>query len=456
MKNISMDGGSAGHMMRLQSVDVLRGIAAVMVVLLHIQLRASVDVSVFRTLFFWPLDFGTLGVTLFLVISGFCIHLAVARRIAGGQGKQADWAQFWKRRFFRLYPPYLAAIFFSLGVYFLLQAMGREDAMGLKNHHGSALGWDLLTHLLLIHNLFVNYCFALGNIAFWSLGLEEQLYALYALYLILRARWNVRRALLTVLTVSMVWNIVVPIAQVAIAHFGGGMVGRQRYGLGDWAPALMHWPMGYWFSWVLGAVAAEAYAGAIGLPSWCSQRSVALIFLVLSIVTNLAFLNRLIGPRCLPHSPELSETLKLVAHCVQWSSGPLFAVACFVLLNRWIARERAGQFQGWWVQPLAAVGLISYSLYLTHEPLLNLGEALLGLDRSVTSAGIRFAVYVPTCLAFAVFFYWAVERHFLHRPRAKLPLGPSSEVAVDVVSVELVPQRMTGRLRLAPSSTAKK
>src|SRR5688500_1389308 len=89
---------------RLTSIDALRGIAALAVVLTHIprEHRGRIDGTFFA---FLPIDFGTLGVPLFLVISGFCIHLAVARRALEGHSASVDWAAFWKRRFYRLYPP---------------------------------------------------------------------------------------------------------------------------------------------------------------------------------------------------------------------------------------------------------------------------------------------------------------------------------------------------------------
>src|SRR5438034_621967 len=72
------------------------------------------------------LGFGYLGVPLFFVISGFCIHLPQARLLAarGPAGASPAWRRFFAGRFWRLYPPYLAAI--ALAFLLLALAQGRR------------------------------------------------------------------------------------------------------------------------------------------------------------------------------------------------------------------------------------------------------------------------------------------------------------------------------------------
>src|SRR5688500_19524117 len=95
---------------RLASIDCLRGIAALAVVLYHALLFGRYDMVEapwFRAVAFF-LGHGYLGVPLFFVISGFCIHLRWAQRHLRDRGDTVDFVSFWKRRIHRLYPSYLA------------------------------------------------------------------------------------------------------------------------------------------------------------------------------------------------------------------------------------------------------------------------------------------------------------------------------------------------------------
>src|SRR5688572_11480111 len=111
------------HSARLRSIDALRGIAALGVVLYHAIEQGKHVVP--NNLFEYPVrliqflsSFGYIGVFLFFVISGFCIHLQWARARASGLEPDIRFGPFWKRRLRRLYPPYIIA----LACYLLLLA----------------------------------------------------------------------------------------------------------------------------------------------------------------------------------------------------------------------------------------------------------------------------------------------------------------------------------------------
>ena len=88
---------SPANQTRLQPLDALRGIAALGVVLFHFTLGRNGYENIFR--------FGTTGVDLFFMISGFVIFMSL---------EKADGLRtFLINRFSRLYPAYWMGVVFS-------------------------------------------------------------------------------------------------------------------------------------------------------------------------------------------------------------------------------------------------------------------------------------------------------------------------------------------------------
>jgi peptidoglycan/LPS O-acetylase OafA/YrhL len=110
-----------GSSRRLLAVDALRAVAALMVLLLHSPLNVVTDPLALQLVF--PLAvIGGSGVGLFLVISGFSIHLRWAARPDANH--QFSLRGFWARRFWRLYPAYYVALALSI-VLLVLAGGGR-------------------------------------------------------------------------------------------------------------------------------------------------------------------------------------------------------------------------------------------------------------------------------------------------------------------------------------------
>src|SRR5687768_18528865 len=137
---------------RLRGIDALRGAAALGVVLYHAVEQGQHVLP--NNIFQYPVrvvqfasSFGYIGVFLFFVISGFCIHLQWAKsRVTNPQ--PIRFGAFWKRRIRRLYPPYLIAIFLFL-------AMG-AFSVGIDVTHFFV--YDVVMHLLMLHNLDPQIC----------------------------------------------------------------------------------------------------------------------------------------------------------------------------------------------------------------------------------------------------------------------------------------------------------
>src|SRR3954467_5010397 len=107
------------YLSRLRGIDALRGVAALGVVFYHGVEQGQKVLP--NNLFQYPVrffqfasSFGYIGVFLFFVISGFCIHLQWARAKAADVEPEIRFGAFWKRRIRRLYPPYLITLLLFL------------------------------------------------------------------------------------------------------------------------------------------------------------------------------------------------------------------------------------------------------------------------------------------------------------------------------------------------------
>jgi peptidoglycan/LPS O-acetylase OafA/YrhL len=401
---------------RLRSVDALRGVAALAVLFTHVPHLETLSICG-RRLLFLPFDYGRQGVTLFLVISGFCIHLTVAKKLAGGQGVACNWASFWRRRFHRLYPPYLGAIAVSL---LCVLAVGWLNPAFIGDWESqTALGGDVTTHLLLIHNLFKRYTLGLGNGAFWSLGLEEQLYGLYAVFLLARTQLGLGRAFLSTLTVWALW-------------FAAGVALNPSYlRLESW----ITWPFTWWFVWLLGAVAAESYAGVIRLPTWCYRAEAVFVAVCFGLVLYQPIFSLLRADRllmCLLGEKPVESWLLDPRGTFASLSHYAFAFAFFIIINLVVQAEQRGRWGGRANHWMSRIGIMSYSLYLVHLPILRVGEELfsrLHVGRTVPGTALRYVLMVPLCISLAYGFFRLVERRFLHSGIAR-PVAPPSETVM--------------------------
>jgi peptidoglycan/LPS O-acetylase OafA/YrhL len=377
---------------RLVGIDVLRGFAVLMVVTNHVPHYAHGGFR--QNPWFFPalmMDFGYLGVPLFVLISGFCIHRRAAIKQLSTGKASVGWINFWKKRFWRLYPPYIAAIVLSLSCAFLISDGTHKSWVTLIP--------DLITHLCLVHNLTAEYAGSLGNAAFWSLGMEEQLYLLYIPLLFLLQRKSSRGALLVVAAISIGWrvSIMAPMMEKL----------TRISGLGSWGL----WPFNFWLHWALGAVAVDAYFGNCRLPKWCSSLFVGIIAGMAGAMVNLLTIKFLA-------STQLGATWGLNWQSVGISRlssvGELaFALAFFCLMNCVVQADNQVLFCNRFFRTIASLGKVSYSVYLVHLPTIYVLEKLVPLGYSVGDWLMRIVIYVSTVFMIGTVFYFLVEQWFL-------------------------------------------
>ena len=241
-------------------------------------------------------SFGYIGVFLFFVISGFCIHLQWARARANEQEPQIQFGAFWKRRIRRLYPPYLItlALFFS------------ATSVGLNVTH--FLVYDVVMHLLMLHNLDPKTCYSINGV-FWTLAIEEQLYLAYFLLLFLRRRWGWSLALTVCLLARLGWMV--------FSHLVW-----LRTGIGVPVPEAA---ASHWFTWALGAISVEAWLGLIKLPKWCRSLTLACPLII--------------GASALSYFlPSISKDT--IWHDLGWFlMHPMWGVGFFIVVNRAVIAE---------------------------------------------------------------------------------------------------------------------
>ena len=166
---------------RLEFLDGLRGLAALYVALFHIVSGQGLvwrdQPPALRLALGW-VRYGHYAVDVFIVLSGFCLMLPVARSAAGGL--RGGTVSFLKRRAWRILPPYYAAVGVSL---LLILAARLAHTRVQADQPGVFSAGDLLAHLFLVHNL----TWAWGgsiNIVLWSVATEWQIYFLFALLLL--------------------------------------------------------------------------------------------------------------------------------------------------------------------------------------------------------------------------------------------------------------------------------
>jgi peptidoglycan/LPS O-acetylase OafA/YrhL len=198
-------GHDASH---VAIIDVVRGAAALAVAYMHCRETIWIGVAAhwsahkfdlslasivsYSTI---PFAFGSIGVPILFVVSGYVIHRRAAQKLARGQAPALSSRAFFRRRFIRIYPTFVAAIF----VTWLCDA-----ATGLFVNHprlGDASFTALVYNLLALQGVFSRFYGSNGPL--WSLGIEIQFYLVYPIALQLRQRLDAEKMLLASFLLSL-------------------------------------------------------------------------------------------------------------------------------------------------------------------------------------------------------------------------------------------------------------
>jgi len=365
---------------RLRGIDALRGVAALGVVLYHaVEQGKHVVPNNFLQYPVRMIQFGSslgyIGVFLFFVISGFCIHLQWARARAAGAEPELRFGTFWKRRIRRLYPPYAIALLFFL----LLTA----TTVGLS--FSRFFFYDVGMHLLMLHNLDPQTCYTINGV-FWTLAIEEQLYLAYFLLLFIRVRWGWGLTLAVCLLARLAWMI-----------FSHVLWLKTGFGIPVPEAAASHW-----FTWALGALGVEVMFGLTTLRGWSRDLRLAAVLIVIASAVSAN----------LPLIPK--DTF--IHNACWFAMHPCWGLGFFIVVNRMVLAEESWVRQATLpslVSLFSTLGIFSYSIYLTHE------LVIMQSWRWINPGWLQLAnvamVLVPATIVFAWLFFWFCEKPFMVR-----------------------------------------
>jgi peptidoglycan/LPS O-acetylase OafA/YrhL len=376
---------------RVTQLDSLRGIAAVLVVLHHARQAFINNVDDAATGLSAYLDVGRLGVVIFFLISGFVIVKAIPGSDPGST------AQFWKHRFYRLFPAFWVSVFFATFVAYLVFSTGCcAFAMPVTK--------EIFIANMTMSPLRFHEPMLIG--VYWSLELELLFYALISMIALVglnSARAITGAALLTFMAAVMA-------AATTATHSGAGEIGKDQLFL-----ALLHLSIMF----AGGALRYHWDEQTVGQNHLASMPLLlkAYFFLQLAFFSTVVVVKARHGIE--PHTFRVAATY-------------LLGIAAFLTCLYFCNGSRFGMF----------MGDRSYGIYLLHVPVLSLvsfGSA------KFASHPIGYLSYIVVASAITLALADALRRfierpairlgHMYHRGSVRNP-SPSDVVAPGVPAVE--------------------
>jgi peptidoglycan/LPS O-acetylase OafA/YrhL len=378
--------------LRLEFLDGLRGLMALYVVLFHAAyFTQALPLHPVVAMFTSWLHLGHYAVDVFIVLSGYCLMMPIAR--AGSDTLLRGMGEYIYRRAKRILPPYYMALIFSFVLVMVGQFLQRSGGVEGNQINDVFTPGIILSHLFLVHNLDFVWAHRI-NAPMWSVATEWQIYFLFPLLLLpLRRR---------------VGNIVTIVVALAL-------------GLIPWfvLPTDSNF---YWASpWFLGLFAMGMFAADVTLrqgafkPRWHRWLAAWPTFVI-------AF--ALVVAPILPADTELwiydvlvgIGTISLIMYCVRLKLRDQTSAGWSPLLRLFESRLAV------WL------GAFSYSLYLIHNPLQQASLRFLQTHLPSTELILGFQILISLTLIIgaAYCFHLMFERPFMNMPPAKINKQPST------------------------------
>jgi peptidoglycan/LPS O-acetylase OafA/YrhL len=369
-------------------IDGLRAIAVIAVVLFHAR------VSLFSG--------GFVGVDIFFVISGYLIGAHIYRDVSQSQ---FSLARFYQRRAKRILPALFAVLLFCYGMSFLLLS-----PMEMRRFGAFAASSILsVSNIVAWHqwNYFTSWAMQYPLLMTWSLGVEEQFYIFFPMLMLLlwrlsRSKGRNEEQNRKFLFRSVLLVAVFSCALSVMATLGDSTVGIRYHWLhvGGASEAFYLLPYRAW-ELAAGVLMAlyEARANGIGEASnfyggsrFSDLRGAAgAAALLVSIF--------LYGPSTI--FPGGAAILPVIG-----------AVLVLSAPDAWLNRKILSS------KPFRWIGLVSYSWYLWHWPLLSFGNIV--TDKPLASGTMVLLALVT--LGFACLSYRFIEQPFRNSKTRTAPM----------------------------------
>jgi len=338
-------------------IDGLRSLAILSVLLYHS------GVSFFSG--------GFTGVDIFFVISGYLIGGHIFSELRSGR---FSFMSFYQRRAKRILPAFYVVLAFTILVSLFLLSPYET------NEFGRSAFWSTLSASNILFWKTTGY-FDLHSelnplLMTWSLGVEEQFYAIIPLLLVLLSR--VRRSwMLPVILVSCVISFIFSVRELGV-H-----------------PVMVFYML-----------PARAWELGIGVGFAVAEREKRFAFpAAVSQIVSFAGLALVVAPMLL-------LTLAVPFPGAAALPSVLGTAMLLATPESWIGKHLLS------LPPLVFIGRISYSLYLWHWPLLAFGRVVYG----GALPGVTTAIAIAMAFAAATLSYYVVEQPFRKSKQAPAPL----------------------------------
>ena len=313
----------------------------------------------------------------FVVVTGFGLFLSMAR--TPGHVATLDLRRYAHRRLRRILLPYWAALAFAILLPQVLVLATR--AVGIPSTARVWPSWgDLLSHLTFTHLFFADY-WASINGSLWTMSLEMQLYLVFPVLVLAWHRWG--------------WRALFGALAAWAAYRAAVLIWVPDRGF----PSRFLWEAqapGRLVELIAGMGAAVIVARVLHRPSG----RVAAAYLLGGVIAYAVAV-----------APFASGTPVREA---------ALAVAFGCLIVAIIGSRRARAVFG--SNPVATVGLMSYSLFLVHDPIAwYLSEFLrrgFGVADGAGRVWLLWTLGLGITVAFGYAFYRFIERPCLHWARS--------------------------------------